>query len=376
MRIALVHDWLLNIGGAERVLKVLHEMFPEAPIYTLFHNPKFSQSFLPQAKIISSFAQSLYRFSGSHKWLLPLLPAAIESFDLSKFDLVISSSVTFAKGLVLRPRTKHLCYCYSPTRMLWDWHIEYQSNKPKAKSNKWKTILSQHLLRLWDLSAASRPDKFIAISQTVQQRIKKYYGVDSEVIYPPVEIARNSIINYKLSTINFFLIVSRLHPHKNIDIAIEAFNKLELPLVIVGSGPDQGRLKKLIQRPDLIKLTGFVPDSELPAYYQNAKAFIMPQEEDFGLTPLEAMSYGKPVLALEAGGALEYIKPGMNGEFFFAPKAEILADGVRRLNENYAQYNPEEIKKATEPFGRPHFEEQITEIIKRLVPALANPLSA
>ena len=366
MNIALVHDWLLNIGGAERVLKVLHEMFPEAPIYTLFHNPKFSQSFLPQAKIISSFAQSLYRFSGSHKWLLPLLPAAIESFDLSKFDLVISSSVTFAKGLVLRPRTKHLCYCYSPTRMLWDWHSKYAETGNKRQATKWRMKLAQHLLRLWDLSAASRPDKFIAISQPVKQRIKKYYGVDSEVIYPPVEIARNSIINYKLSTINFFLIVSRLHPHKNIDIAIEAFNKLELPLVIVGSGPDQGRLKKLIQRPDLIKLTGFVPDSELPAYYQNAKAFIMPQEEDFGLTPLEAMSYGKPVLALEAGGALEYIKPGMNGEFFFAPKAEILADGVRRLNENYAQYNPEEIKKATEPFGRPHFEEKIRSALTSL----------
>ena len=432
MHIALIHDWILGLGGAERVLKVLHEMFPEAPIYTFFYNKKFTDKFLPRAEIKSSFLQKLYKLRLNHKLFLPFLPTAAESFDLSGFDLVISSSIAFSKGLILKPKTRHICYCYSPTRFLWDWHKEYQTQNAKHKTQNFGIGILQHFLRIWDRSAADRVDEFIAISKNVQQRIKKYYNRDSTVIYPPVsnwtapqtlplQYARSTsdsarspssadlvsseklyliptvqsassatseamsvplqkslkIRSWKLERFdldsakrsdleiepNYFLIVSRLFPHKNIDIAIQAFNKLELPLTIVGNGPEKKHLQKLAAPNADIKFAGTVSDENLVKYYQECKAFVMPQEEDFGLTPLEAMQFGKPVLALKKGGALEYILEGINGEFFEDAHPAVLADGIRRLNENYRNYSPLVIKKTAEKFSRQRFEEEIKKTI-------------
>ncbi|MEK7126370.1 MAG: glycosyltransferase, partial [Patescibacteria group bacterium] len=234
-KIALVHDWLLNIGGAERALKTLHEIFPAAPVYTLFYNKEFTDRFIPDAEIRPSFLQKTYRLMGGHKLLLPLLPTAIESLDLGEYDLVISSSVSFAKGLILKPRTRHICYCYSPMRQVWDWHAEYKK-EPHAVP-KLATILMQHFFRIWDRLASTRVDEFVAISENVRQRIKKYYGRDSIVIYPPVEFSSQIPKPSTLTLEPFFLIVSRLFRHKNIDIAVQAFNKLEWPLVVIGDGP-------------------------------------------------------------------------------------------------------------------------------------------
>ena len=366
LKIALVHDWLLGMGGAEKTLKVLHEIFPRAPIYTLFYNKNFTDKFLPQADIRPTFAQKFYRAFRSHKLLTPLLPIAIESIDLSDFDLVISSSVAFAKGLILKPQTKHICYCYSPTRQLWDWHAEYKWEghiAPRA----WVSIV-QHFLRIWDRHASTRVDQFIAISENVRQRIQKYYHQDSVVIYHPVDVLRSglktsTITNYSLPTTNYFLIVSRLYKHKNMDIAIKAFNKLEWPLVIIGDGPEYKNLKSQISNLKNVKMLGFVPDKDIPSYYQNCLAFIMPQEEDFGITPIEAMSYGKPVLALKRGGALEYVQEGVNGEFFDDPTEEVLADGVRRLKQNLQNYNSVEIKKSAERYSADRFKKEILEFI-------------
>ena len=183
-KIALVHDWLLGVGGAEKTLKALHEIFPEAPVYTLFHNKRFTDGFLPRAEIRPSRLQKAYKLFHNHKLLTPFLPMAIESFDLSNFDLVISSSVAFSKGLILKPQTKHICYCYSPTRQLWDWHAEYKTES--GRTPRIMTSISQHLLRIWDRHASTRVDQFIAISENVRRRIQKYYGRDSAVIYPPV----------------------------------------------------------------------------------------------------------------------------------------------------------------------------------------------
>ena len=419
LKVALVHDWILGLGGAERTLKVLHEMFPEAPIYTFFYNKKFTSQFLPKANIKASFIQNLYKLKIlNHKLFLPLLPMAAESFDLSNFDLVISSSVAFSKGLILKPKTKHICYCHSPTRFLWDWHREYLKRfdlgllkKSNLGLSGWGIRIIQHFLRIWDRQAANRVDQFVANSKTVQQRIKKYYGRDSIVIYPPIEtlgqhtssdlrksqrdflIAQSGSscqeprpLDQKLqragsltnratrhferpqrhdgqSFQDYYLIVSRLFSHKNIDIAIKAFNKLELPLIIIGSGPEYGRLKKMVENKSMIKLLGEIPDEKLEEYYTNAKAFIMPQEEDFGMTPIEAMSCGKPVLALRRGGALEYVLEGINGEFFDDPHPAVLADGVRRLNENYKNYSPLVIKKTAERFSRSRFEEEICHLV-------------
>lgn len=361
MKLALVHDWLNDLGGAERVLIELHNIFPDAPIHVLFYDKKFVKKYLPEAKIIPSSLQKFPFIGKTYRFLLPLMPSAIESFDMSRYDFVISSSVIFSKGLVVKPRTKHICYCYSPTRFLWDRHTEYEHSSGPAK-------FAQHLLRLWDRQASDRADEFVAISKNVKDRIKKYYRRDAKIIYPPItlngrdENPENRSPRFFFPDSNYYLIVSRLFPYKNIDVAIDAFNKLGYELVIVGSGPDMPRLKRMAGKN--IKLVGHKSDKEVAEYYKNCKAFIMPQEEDFGLTPLEAMGFGKPVLALRKGGALETVLEEMTGEFFDDPIPEALADGIRRLNENYSHYSPLVIQKWAEKFSRKRFREEILDLIK------------
>lgn len=355
MRIALVHDWLNNLGGAERVLIELHRIFPKAPVYALFYNKKFVREFLPEAEIRTSSLQKIPFITKLYKYLFFLMPMAVESFDLSDFDVVISSSVIFSKGLVLKPKTRHICYCYSPTRFLWDRHAEYENRGYLA-------TLSRHLLRIWDRQASDRVDDFVAISKHVQSRIKKYYNKESQLIYPPITLPTSQVGNAKsVDNLGYYLIVSRLFPHKNIDIAIDAFNKLGYKLIIIGDGPVKKDLKKMAGKN--VKLVGYKSDKQVADYYRNCKAFIMPQEEDFGLTPLEAMSFGKPVLALRKGGALETVVENMTGEFFDDPIPEALADGVRRLNENYPNYSPLVIQKWAEKFSRDRFRQEMLKLV-------------
>ena len=357
MKIALVHDWLINLSGAERVLFELHKMFPDAPIYTLFGDKKFVRQYLPNAYVKPSFLQLIPGITRFYRNFLFLMPIAIESFDLSDFDVVISSSAIFSKGLVLKPKTRHICYCYSPTRQIWDLNRQLP-----ITSYQLLISIGQHFLRLWDRHASDRVDEFVAISEHVRQRIRKYYRRASTIIYPP------SVTNYQLPITkqipnDYYLIVSRLYKHKNIDVAIEAFNKLNLPLLIIGTGPEYKNLKAKTYNLTVIQLLGFVPDEELPYYYENCRAFIMPQEEDFGITPIEAMSYGKPVLALRKGGAIETVIEGKTGEFFDDPIPEALADGVRRLNENYSSYDPEFIKNQAQKFSVSNFREEIAKLV-------------
>src|SRR3989338_1687918 len=325
MKIALVHDWLNTLGGAERVLIELHKIFPDAPIYTLFYDKKFSTKHLPDAEIRPSYLQKIHLINKHYKYAAILMPSAVESFDLSDFDVVVSSSVFFSKGLVLRPKTRHICYCYSPTRQLWDLHhIPYSIlHTPYS--------LAQHLLRLWDRQAADRVDEFVAISETVRSRIQKYYKKDAKVIYPPIPELPEGDPERPMEK-EYYLIVSRLFPHKNIDLAIDAFNKLGFELVIIGDGPARRELQATAGKN--VRFLGRTDDETIATYYRHAKAFIMPQEEDFGLTPIEAMQFGVPTLALQKGGALETIKEGIIGELFDDPIPEALAEGVRRLNEN------------------------------------------
>ena len=369
-KIALVHDWLNTLGGAERVLIELHKIFPDAPIYTLFYDKKFKAEHLLNAEIRPSYLQKLPLITRHYKLFAILMPSAVESFDLSDFDIVISSSVFFSKGLILRPKTRHICYCYSPTRQLWDLHSTYNL---QPTTYNFPAKLAQHLLRIWDRQAADRVDEFVAISEIVRSRIQKYYRRDAKVIYPPITLENtkhktqntNKTQNQKFQIPNnYYLIVSRLYKHKNIDVAVEAFNKLKLPLVIVGSGPEYKTLKSKILNFKSITMTGFVPDKELSYYYQNCRAFIMPQEEDFGLTPLEAMSFGKPILALRKGGATETLQEGITGEFFDDPIPEALADGVRRLNENYPNYRSDLIKSRAKQFSIEIFKKQILDLTK------------
>ncbi len=355
MKIALVHDWLLNLGGAERVLVALHKVFPDAPIYTLFHDKTFTDKYLTNALIIPSFCQRIPLIYKIYPWISFIFPTAIESLDLSIFDLVISSSAIFSKGIVLKPKTRHICYCYSPTRFLWDRNISRQRHGLM-------TSLYKHTLRIWDRSVVSRVDQFVAISENVQRRIRKYYRREATLIYPPATLADSYGIETQFD--DYYLIVSRLYKYKNVDIVIDAFNKLKYKLIIIGDGPDYRRLARMAN--ENVIMLGFVEDAVLPTYYRNCRAFIMPQEEDFGLTPIEAMSFGKPVLALRKGGALEIVKESETGEFFNDPIPEAVADGVRRLEENYTRYDPQKLINTAKEFSFEKFKKEILEEIKRL----------
>ncbi|MBU4347858.1 glycosyltransferase [Patescibacteria group bacterium] len=344
----------------------LHNLYPEAPIYTLLYNKEKMERYFPDAKIRPSFLNKLPKFIRKRKkYLLPLMPTAAETFDLRDFDIVISSSSSFVKGIITKPKTIHICYCHATTRFLWDWHYNYLAENKIKGIKKVLLLPLLHYLRMWDKSASERADRFIANSKNTAQKIKKFYGRDSVVIYPPVDINNYQlpITNYQLPN-NYFLIVSRLSHYKKIDIAVEAFNKLGFPLIIIGNGEDRKRLEKMAEKN--IVFLGFQPEEKIAEYYQNCYAFIFPGEDDFGITIIEAMSFGKPVLAFRKGGAAETMIEGITGEFFDDPIPEILADGVRRMKNNYDNYNPEEIIRRAEKFSGKRFEESIRDIIRKL----------
>jgi glycosyltransferase involved in cell wall biosynthesis len=350
MKVAIIHDYLVSYGGAEKTFRALAEIFPDAELYSLFYNPKIKQRLFPNRKIYTSFLQKFPSFlRKKYQLLLPFLPIAAETIDFRDYDIVISASHSFAKGIITRPKTIHICYCFSPTRYLWD------KSRPRF-------IL--HYFRVWDRQASERVDQFIAVSKTVQQRIKKYYKRDSMVIYPPVEMQnaniKNQNDNLKLEK-EFYLIVSQLREYKRIDLVVEAFNKLGLELVIVGEGPEKRKLQRKAR--GNIKFLGWQPDEVVQEYYKNCTAFIFPSEDDFGIAPIEAMGYGKPVLAYRKGGAIETIIEGKTGEFFDYQNAAVLADGIRRLRLNLKNYDPKFISHQVQKFSRERFEKEIKEFI-------------
>ena len=367
MKVALVHDYLIRFGGAERVLLELAKMWPEAPIYTLLYDEAKMNQWFPAQRVRVSFLQKFPNWlKKRHKYLLPFLPIAPETFDLRDFDLVVSSSSVFAKGVVTRPKTIHINYCHNPARFLWDYSFEYLDQQHIGVFKKIIANWVLNYIRLWDRASSKRVDYFIDNSKATADRISKYYRRDAKVIYPPVKIASGErlITDCKEIGKDYFLIVSQLTPYKKVDVAIEAFNKLKLPLVIIGDGPQKESLLK-IAGPN-VKILGWLDDSTTAAYYQNCLAFIFPGEDDFGMAPVEAMMFGKPVLALGAGGALETVLPGMTGELFDAPTPEVLADGVRRLRENLSNYSPLVIKKWAEKFSVERFMVEMTDYLKKL----------
>jgi len=359
MKIALAHDYLIRFGGAERVFLNLYKIFPKAEIFTLLYDENKMGKYFPNAKIHTSFLQKFPFSLKNHRLLAPLMPSAIESFDLREFDLVISSSSSFAKGLVTKPNSIHICYCHNPARFLWDYASQYDSN-----SEFFKKMLF-HYLRIWDRSAANRVDYFIANSKTTSSRIKKFYNRDSKIIYPGVSTESFSI--FKKSDFNkeYFLIVSQLTPYKRIDLAIDVFNKLELPLIIIGQGRDKKRLEKMAKKN--IQFLGWQSDEIVKEYLQNCVAFIFPGEDDFGIAPVEAMLSGKPVLAYRKGGVTETVLEGITGEFFDDLAPESLADGVRRIKININNYSPLVIRKIAEKFSQDKFEKSIKKFVIEVI---------
>lgn len=358
MKVAIVHDFLLRLGGAERVVLELKNIFPQAPIYTLLYNKQKMKAWFNPADIQTSWLQKIPKpLRIKHKYLLRMMPLAIESFDLSDYDLVISSSTAFAKGIVTRTQTRHICYCHSPAGFLWDKTHSYLEEQGLGWFRRQLASHAIHRLRLWDKSSAKRVDKFIANSQTTQKRISKFYRRQSTVIYPPIPLWQPAAQDVPQE--DYFLIVSQLTKYKNIDIAIEAFNKLGLPLYIVGEGPQRKELEKLAG--PTIKFLGFLSDGEVAAYMKNCLGFVFAGEDDFGIAPVQAMKFGKPVLALRAGGAMETVAEGVSGEFFDDPVPEVLADGVRRILDK--QYDKKQIIDSVSHFSDQQFKKDFLAII-------------
>jgi len=372
LKIALVHDFLNQYGGAERVLGTLAEIFPEAPIYTLLYDPAKMRGKFKDADIRPSFLQKFPKFLRKrHKYLLPLMPTAPETFNLREYDLVISSSSAFAKGIVVKPKTIHICYCHSPMRYSWDWNEKYLEEQGLGKKRRIIARMFLNYIRLWDKVAADRVDFFIANSRATQAKIKKYYGRESIVVYPPVDVWGNwDDLRDKgdgSKTEGYFLIVSRLSPYKKTEIAVEAMDKLNLSLKVIGEGsPKYVKYLKSIAG-SKTRFLGWQSDEKIKKYYAECRAFLFPGEDDFGIAPVEAMSFGKPVIALRRGGAIETVVEGITGEFFNEPKVEVMADAIRRFMEKEKDYEPRKIREQAEKFSKERFIENIKRVIGEIL---------
>lgn len=369
LKIALVHDFLIQYGGAERVLEVVCEMFPDAPIYTLLCDSEKMWGKFQDKKIYTSFLQKFPKFIRKrYRWLLPFFPTAPETFDLREYDLIISSSGAWSKGIVTKLNSIHVAYIHSPMRFVWDYNEKYLAENRKGRFAFLIRPLLTYL-RIWDKSAADRPDYLIANSQYTKSRIKKYYRRESRVIYPPVNhktYSEKHGIKENILNKDYFLIVSRLSAYKKIDCVIEAFNKLELPLIIIGEGKERKHLESIANKN--IKFLGWLSDEKISKYYQNTRAFIFPTVDDFGIAPVEAMMQGVPVLAIRKGGAKEIVEEGINGEFFDAQIPEIVADCVRRFIEKEKEYDRQIIINKAEKFGKERFRKELGEYIEKIIP--------
>uniref|UniRef100_A0A7C3J713 Glycosyltransferase family 4 protein n=1 Tax=candidate division WOR-3 bacterium TaxID=2052148 RepID=A0A7C3J713_UNCW3 len=355
MKIGIVHDYLNQYGGAERVLEVLLEIFPQSTVFTLIYDKNKISPFLSKQNIKKSF---LNRFPFSkfyYEYLLPFYPAAVESFDTREFDIIISNSSAWAKGVVTNTKTMHVTYCLNPMRFVWESFFPLIKKKGVI-SKGLKIILSQ--IRIWDEVSSKRPDFYITISKTVQKRLKKYYDIESPIIYPPIN-TEFFVPDQNKRQEEFFLIVSRLKPYKSIELAIESFNRLKKPLVIIGEGTHYNYLKSIAERN--IQFLNYVDDKKLLSYYQRCRALIFPQIEDFGIVSLEAQACGKPVIALKKGGALETVVEGKTGLFFEKQSVDSLTDAIKRFEQ--ISFSQKECRDNALKFSKERFKKEFKEKI-------------
>jgi glycosyltransferase involved in cell wall biosynthesis len=357
MRSAIVHYWLLNRRGGEKVLDALCRLLPDADVFTLFLDPQMLSPELRRHKITSSFLNPLRR---AYRSLLPLMPMALESLDLRGYDLVVSSESGPAKGVITSSSTRHLCYCHTPMRYLWDLYADYRN---EWTTSSWKRAAMTPLtnyLRLWDYASAARVDHFVANSENVKRRIWKTYRRESDVVHPPVDVESF----YWRPPEDFFLIVSELVPYKRIELAVRLFSRTGRRLTIAGSGPEYRKLRATAA--PHIRFLGRVTDDELTDLYARCRALLLTGEEDFGITPVEAMASGKPVIALGRGGALETVPP-FGGIFFDSPSEESLAGAIERFEQVEQAILPAELQVWARRFSEAEFERNITFQIDQLM---------
>ncbi|MDA0242558.1 MAG: glycosyltransferase [Chloroflexi bacterium] len=360
MRLALVHDWLNQIGGAEDVLETLVRMFPEAPLYTSLYWREGMPDHWREWDIRTGFIDKLPLARRKQQLYLPLYPFAFEQFDLRGYDVVVSNKSGFCHGIITQPETVHICYCLTPTRYVWRYH-QYAEQEQLGRLTKLGLAPFLTFLRQWDRLAADRVDHFVAISEVVRRRIAKVYRREAVIIHPPVDTQRfDPVEPHQVEDYYFF--VGRLVPYRRLDVLIEAFNALGRPLVIAGSGRDRDRLEALA-KPNVTFL-GRVSDEELPRWLAHCRAFLWPGEEDFGIAPVQAMAAGRPVIAYAAGGALDIVTP-RTGAFFHEQTAEAIQAAV--LGFDTATANPAHIRAHAEQFDTAVFERKLNDFIEEKV---------
>jgi glycosyltransferase involved in cell wall biosynthesis len=365
LKVALVHDYLNQYGGAERVLEQLHALFPSAPVFTSMYWPEKMSPTIRGLDVRTSFMQRLPLVTRNHQPFLLLYPLAFESFDLTGYDVVISNSSAFCKGVLTPPGTLHICYCLTPMRWVWNYHAYVERERlGMAARLVLPAAISQ--LRSWDVATAQNVDRFLAISRTVAARIRKYYRRDATVIYPPVNCDAFQLAPARVD--DYYLIVSRLIPYKRIDLAVDAFTRLGLKLKIVGSGGrDLPALRARAGRN--VEFVGRVPDTELKRLYACCRALVFPGEEDFGIAPLEANASGRPVIAYAGGGALDTVVDGRTGVLFEQQDVESLIGAVRRVEASV--WDATELRSHARKFDSEVFRDQFGHFVKESVAAHA-----
>jgi glycosyltransferase involved in cell wall biosynthesis len=357
MRIALVHDYLVQDGGAERVLKAFQEIWPEAPTFALLYDPRRMGGAFRGKDIRTSFLQEVPFALTRYKWFMPLMPMATERYDLGEFDVVLSSTSAFAKGVITRPDSLHVCYCHTPTRYLWSDTHSYVNEIGLPGPVRKLVPLMLTDIRVWDRLAADRVDAFIANSETVRGRIRKYYLRESDVIHPPVDTDRFRIA---AAPGDYYLAGGRLVAYKRFDVIVRAFNKLGIKLVVFGEGPEYAKLRAAA-KPN-IEFVGRVGEREKADLYAKAIAYLHPQEEDFGITAVEAMAAGRPVIAYRKGGATETVVEGKTGAFIEEQSWEELANLIIRFEPEI--FDPAAVREHAQAFDVGAFKATIREYVE------------
>ncbi len=353
-RVALAHEYFAQWGGAERVTRALHEEWPDAPVYTLFIEPRHRAA-LAGWDVRTSWLQSLPLANGRHRLLLPLLPRAVESLRVAPADVVVSSSSAFIKGLPLSDGTRHVCYCHSPTRYLWDSTDSYLAEEvPLPLRPIVRPLLER--LREWDRAAARGVHRFVANSRTVRERIRRYYAREAEVVHPPIDVAAYSLRDERD---DFYLVVSRLVAYKHLDVAVRAFNELGTRLKIVGEGRDRRRLERIAG--ENVEFLGRQPDAQLRELLAVSRGLVFPAEDDFGIVCVEALASGRPVVALARGGATEIVEDGITGILFDEVTPAAVADAVRRAERT--AFDGAALRRSAERFDAPVFRRRMREIV-------------
>lgn len=371
MKIAIVHEWFVSYAGSEKVVEQILKIFPDADLFSLVDFlPEGKRGFILNKKITTSFIQKLPFAKRKYRNYLPFMPLAIEQLDLSKYDVIISSSHAVAKGIITGPNQLHISYVHSPMRYAWDLQSQYLRESGLTKGLKsWLVRYILHKIRIWDCRTSNGVDYFIANSQFISHRIWKVYRRESKVIYPPVDVKN---FTFQENKKEYYVTASRMVPYKKIDLIVEAFTKMpDKELYVIGDGPDFSKINK-IAGPN-VKLLGFQDVNTLKTYMQNAKAFIFAAEEDFGIVPVEAQACGTPVVAFGRGGALETVKgldtDSPTGVFFDEQTVSSISDAVKKLEENYRRFKPENCRNNAELFSTHIFTKEFSSFVQHKIKA-------